>query len=86
RMAQSWSLRYMLLDGQGNFGSIDNDPPAAQRYTEVRMQRIASSLLADIEMATVEFSPNYDETLTMPDVLPTRVPNLLVNGAHGIAV
>ena len=86
RMAQPWSMRYLLLEGQGNFGSIDNDPPAAQRYTEVRMTRLASAMLADIDMETVEFSPNYDDTLTMPDVLPTRVPSLLVNGAHGIAV
>ena len=86
RMAQPWSMRYLLLDGQGNFGSIDNDPPAAQRYTEVRMTRLASAMLADIDMETVDFSPNYDDTLTMPDVLPTRVPNLLVNGSHGIAV
>jgi len=86
RMAQDFSLRYMLVDGQGNFGSIDGDPPAAMRYTEIRMARIASELLADLDKETVEFVPNYDDTLTMPWVLPTRIPNLLVNGSTGIAV
>ena len=86
RMAQDFSMRYELVDGQGNFGSIDGDPPAAARYTEVRMAKFASELLADLEMDTVDFVPNYDETLTMPEVLPTRVPNLLLNGASGIAV
>ena len=86
RMAQDFSMRYMLVDGQGNFGSIDGDPPAAMRYTEVRMAKIASELLADLDKDTVEFVNNYDDTLTMPEVLPTRVPNLLVNGSSGIAV
>ena len=86
RMAQPWNMRYPLVDGQGNFGSIDGDPAAAPRYTEVRMTRFASDLLADLEMETVEFEDNYDETLKMPSVLPTRVPNLLVNGSTGIAV
>jgi DNA gyrase subunit A len=86
RMAQDFSLRYLLVDGQGNFGSIDGDPPAAMRYTEVRMTKLASELLADIEKDTVNFVPNYDESLTMPEVLPTKFPNLLVNGGSGIAV
>ena len=86
RMAQDFSMRYQLVDGQGNFGSIDGDPPAAARYTEVRMAKFASELLADLDMDTVDFAPNYDDTLTMPEVLPTRVPNLLLNGASGIAV
>jgi DNA gyrase subunit A len=86
RMAQPFSLRYLLVDGQGNFGSVDGDPPAAMRYTEVRMSRIAHELLADIDKETVDFTPNYDETETEPSVLPTRVPNLLVNGQTGIAV
>jgi len=86
RMAQDFAMRYTLIDGQGNFGSIDGDPPAAMRYTEVRMDRIASELLADLDKQTVDFAPNYDDTLTMPVVLPTRVPNLLVNGSSGIAV
>ncbi len=86
RMAQPFSLRYMLVDGQGNFGSVDGDSPAAMRYTEVRMSKIAHSLLIDIDKETVNFSPNYDETESIPDVLPTRVPNLLVNGSSGIAV
>jgi len=86
RMAQDFSLRYLLVDGQGNFGSIDGDPPAAMRYTEVRMTRLASELLADIEKDTVNFIPNYDESLTMPEVLPAKFPNLLVNGSSGIAV
>ena len=86
RMAQDFAMRYLLIDGQGNFGSVDGDPPAAMRYTEVRMQRLASELLADLDKETVAFVPNYDDTLTMPEVLPTRVPNLLVNGSSGIAV
>lgn len=86
RMAQDFSLRYPLVDGQGNFGSVDGDPPAAMRYTEVRMTRLAEELLADIEKDTVNFVPNYDESLLMPEVLPAKFPNLLVNGASGIAV
>ena len=86
RMAQDFNMRYTLVDGQGNFGSIDPDPPAAQRYTEVRMTKISSELLADLDKDTVDFVNNYDDTLTMPSVLPTRVPNLLVNGSAGIAV
>jgi DNA gyrase subunit A len=86
RMAQDFSLRYPLVDGQGNFGSIDGDPPAAMRYTEVRMAKLAGELLADIEKDTVNFIPNYDESLTMPEVLPAKFPNLLVNGGSGIAV
>jgi DNA gyrase subunit A len=86
RMAQDFAMRYMLVDGQGNFGSIDGDRAAAMRYTEARMSRMASELLADLDKETVEFVPNYDETLSMPAVLPTRLPNLLVNGSSGIAV
>lgn len=86
RMAQPFSLRYMLVDGQGNFGSVDGDSPAAMRYTEVRMSKLAHALLEDIEKDTVDFVPNYDETEFIPDVLPTRIPNLLVNGSSGIAV
>jgi len=86
RMAQSFSLRYMLVDGQGNFGSVDGDAPAAMRYTEIRMSKMAHSLLADLEKETVDFVPNYDGSEQMPAVLPTRVPNLLVNGSSGIAV
>ena len=86
RMAQDWSMRYQLVDGQGNFGSIDGDPPAAMRYTEVRMTKLASELLADLDKDTVDFANNYDDTLSMPEVLPTRVPCLLVNGSSGIAV
>ena len=86
RMAQPFSLRYPLVDGQGNFGSVDGDPPAAMRYTECRMMRIAGELMADIEMETVDFVPNYDESTFEPTVLPTRVPNLIVNGSSGIAV
>lgn len=86
RMAQPFSLRYMLVDGQGNFGSVDGDAPAAMRYTEIRMSKFAHHLLADIDKDTVDFTPNYDETETMPSVLPTRIPNLLVNGSSGIAV
>lgn len=86
RMAQPFSLRYMLVDGQGNFGSVDGDSPAAMRYTEIRMAKIAHELLSDLEKETVDFSPNYDGTEQIPDVLPTRIPNLLVNGSSGIAV
>ncbi|MEM1433225.1 MAG: DNA gyrase subunit A [Pseudomonadota bacterium] len=86
RMAQDFAMRYLLVDGQGNFGSIDGDPAAAMRYTEVRMARIAGELLADLDKETVEFVPNYDDSLTMPSVLPTRVPNLLTSGSSGIAV
>jgi DNA gyrase subunit A len=86
RMAQPFSMRYLLVDGQGNFGSVDGDAPAAMRYTEVRMSRIASELLADIDKETVDFTPNYDESETEPSVLPARIPNLLVNGQTGIAV
>ncbi len=86
RMAQPFSLRYPLVDGQGNFGSVDGDPPAAMRYTECRMERIAGELLADIDMETVDFTPNYDESTFEPTVLPTRFPNLIVNGSSGIAV
>lgn len=86
RMAQPFSLRYLLVDGQGNFGSIDGDAPAAMRYTEVRMSKLAHALLADLEKETVDFAPNYDETEFAPVVLPSRIPNLLVNGASGIAV
>jgi DNA gyrase subunit A len=86
RMAQPFSMRYPLVDGQGNFGSVDGDPPAAMRYTEARLARISEELLADIEKETVDFVPNFDETEREPTVLPTRVPNLLVNGASGIAV
>lgn len=86
RMAQPFSMRYMLVDGQGNFGSVDGDSPAAMRYTEVRMSRFAHSLLADLEKETVDYHPNYDESEWIPTVLPTRIPNLLVNGSAGIAV
>ncbi len=86
RMAQDWSVRYMMVDGQGNFGSIDGDSPAAMRYTEVRMQKISEEMLSDIEKNTVDHKLNFDDTLEEPTVLPTRIPNLLVNGASGIAV
>jgi len=86
RMAQDFSLRYLLVDGQGNFGSIDGDPPAAMRYTEVRLKKLAHELMADIDKETVNFVPNYDESLTMPEVLPSKFPNLLINGGNGIAV
>jgi DNA gyrase subunit A len=86
RMAQDWSLRYPLIDGQGNFGSIDGDSPAAMRYTEARLRKIAEELLADIEKETVEMKPNFDDTLQEPSVLPSKIPNLLINGASGIAV
>ena len=86
RMAQEWSLRYPLVDGQGNFGSVDGDSPAAMRYTEARLKKIAEETLADIDKDTVDFQPNFDDSLTEPTVLPTRIPQLLVNGASGIAV
>src|SRR5499433_1088579 len=86
RLAQDFAMRYPLVDGQGNFGSVDGDPAAAMRYTEVRMSRLAHELLADIDKQTVDFNPNYDESETEPSVLPTRFPNLLVNGQTGIAV
>jgi len=86
RMAQSFSMRYPLIDGQGNFGSVDGDPPAAMRYTEARLARIAGTLLEDIDKETVDFRPNYDDSEVEPEVLPTRVPNLLINGSSGIAV
>ncbi len=86
RMAQDFSMRYTLIDGQGNFGSVDGDNPAAMRYTEVRMARITNEVLADIEKETVDFQSNYDESLSEPTVLPTRIPNLLLNGSEGIAV
>src|SRR6266705_1413237 len=86
RMAQDFSMRYPLIDGQGNFGSVDGDAPAAMRYTEVRMAKVANEVLADIEKETVNFQPNYDESLSEPTVLPARIPNLLINGSDGIAV
>jgi DNA gyrase subunit A len=86
RMAQDWSLRYLLVDGQGNFGSIDGDSPAAMRYTEARMQKISEEIMADLDKETVDFQLNFDDTLHEPTVMPTRIPNLLVNGASGIAV
>jgi len=86
RMAQDFSLRYMLVDGQGNFGSIDGDPPAAMRYTESRLARISDEVMADLEKETIDFVPNYDESLTEPSVLATRIPLLLLNGTSGIAV
>ena len=86
RMAQEWSLRYPLVDGQGNFGSVDGDSPAAMRYTEARLKKIAEEILADIDKDTVDFQPNFDDSLTEPSVMPTRIPQLLVNGASGIAV
>src|SRR5260221_7397405 len=86
RMAQPFSLRYPLIDGQGNFGSIDGDPAAAMRYSEARLSRIATELLRDIDADTVDFEPNYDESRRQPSVLPSRFPNLLVNGSAGIAV
>jgi len=85
-MAQPWSMRHLLVDGQGNFGSVDGDSPAAMRYTEARMSRVAAELLADIDKDTVDFGPNYDESLSEPKVLPAKFPNLLVNGSQGIAV
>ncbi|HWV44519.1 MAG TPA: DNA gyrase subunit A, partial [Nitrospira sp.] len=86
RMAQDFNMRYPLIDGQGNYGSMDGDPPAAERYTEARMTKLAEEMLADIDKETVDFGPNYDESRQEPLVLPTRVPNLLINGAGGIAV
>src|ERR1700744_3013352 len=86
RLAQPFSLRYPLNDGQGNFGSVDGDPPAAMRYTESRMTRLAGEMLADIDSDTVDFTPNYDESSSEPTVLPARIPNLIVNGSTGIAV
>ncbi|OEU60273.1 MAG: DNA gyrase subunit A [Desulfobacterales bacterium PC51MH44] len=86
RMAQDFSLRYPLIDGQGNFGSVDGDPPAAMRYTEIRMMRLAHQMLEDLDKETIDFSPNYDESLTEPSLLPTKIPNLLINGSSGIAV
>ncbi len=86
RLAQDFSMRYPLVDGQGNFGSIDGDPPAAMRYTEIRMQRLAHEMLEDLDKETVDFIPNYDESLTEPAVLPAKIPNLLINGSAGIAV
>jgi DNA gyrase subunit A len=86
RMAQDFSMRYLLVDGQGNFGSMDNDPPAAMRYTEVRLAPISEQMLVDIDKDTVNFVPNFDDSLNEPSVLPTRLPNLLVNGSSGIAV
>src|SRR5574344_523558 len=86
RMAQEWSMRYPLVDGQGNFGSVDGDSPAAMRYTEARLSKIAEETLSDLEKNTVDFQPNFDESLKEPTVLPTRIPNLLVNGTSGIAV
>ena len=86
RMAQEWSLRYPLVDGQGNFGSVDGDSPAAMRYTEAKLKKAAEELLSDLDKDTVDFSPNFDDSLSEPTVLPTRIPNLLVNGASGIAV
>src|SRR6266852_6117224 len=84
RLAQSFSMRYPLVDGQGNFGSVDGDEAAAMRYTEVRLAKISDDILADVEKETVDFQPNYDESLHEPKVLPTRVPNLLINGASEI--
>jgi DNA gyrase subunit A len=86
RMAQDFSMRYTLVDGQGNFGSVDGDSAAAMRYTEVRMERLAEEILSDINKNTVDFQPNFDDTLTEPSVMPSMVPNLLINGASGIAV
>ena len=86
RLAQPFSMRYPLVDGQGNFGSLDDDPPAAMRYTECRLTKLATELLRDIDADTVDFAPNYDESRKEPTVLPARFPNLLVNGAAGIAV
>jgi len=86
RMAQDFSLRYPMVNGQGNFGSIDGDPPAAMRYTEVRLTRLAHEMLEDLDKETVDFVPNYDESLTEPSLLPAKFPSLLVNGSSGIAV
>src|SRR5581483_6980000 len=84
RMAQDFSLRYTLVDGQGNFGSVDGDSPSAMRYTEIRMARITDELLADLDKETVDFGPNYDDSLTEPRVMPSKIPNLLINGGSGI--
>ena len=86
RLAQDFSLRYPLVQGKGNFGSVDGDPPAAYRYTEAKMSKISALMLTDIEKNTVDYVPNYDDKLKEPDVLPSRFPNLLVNGSAGIAV
>lgn len=86
RMAQDFSMRYCLVDGQGNFGSMDNDPPAAMRYTEARLAQIAQEMLVDLDKDTVDFVPNFDDSLKEPSVLPAKLPNLLVNGSSGIAV
>src|SRR3989337_2127670 len=86
RLAQDFSMRYPLVDGQGNFGSVDNDPPAAMRYTEARLTQLAEQMLVDIDKDTVDFTTNFDDSLKEPSVLPTRLPNLLVNGGSGIAV
>ena len=86
RMAQDWSLRYPLVDGQGNFGSMDGDSPAAMRYTEARLKKVAEEILSDLDKETVDFRPNFDDSLSEPTVMPTRIPALLVNGASGIAV
>src|SRR5690554_7216305 len=86
RMAQYWSLRYPLVDGQGNFGSMDGDSPAAMRYTEARLKKISEYMLNDLDKETVDFTPNFDDSLVEPTVLPTKIPNLLINGASGIAV
>ena len=86
RLTQPFSMRYQLIDGQGNFGSVDGDAPAAMRYTEIRMKQIAHELMGDLEKGTVDFIPNYDDSQQEPTVLPTKIPNLLVNGSTGIAV
>ena len=86
RLAQNFSMRYPLVDGQGNFGSLDGDAPAAMRYTEARMTRIDREIVADIDKQTVDFTPNYDNSLTEPVIMPSRIPNLLINGSSGIAV
>src|SRR6478672_7831671 len=86
RMAQDFNMRYLLVDGQGNYGSVDGDPPAAYRYTEARLQALAEAMMADLDKDTVDFRPNFDETTEEPTVLPTPFPNLLVNGSTGIAV
>ena len=86
RMAQDFSMRYPLVDGQGNFGSVDGDPPAAMRYTEARLARVAEQQLTDIDLDTVDFNLNFDDSIQEPQVLPTRLPTLLINGASGIAV
>ena len=86
RMAQDWAMRYPLVDGQGNFGSVDGDSPAAMRYTEARLKRIGEEMMQDLYKETVDFTNNFDDTLQEPTVMPTRIPNLLVNGASGIAV